>query len=79
MTTVDDGQTTVTRPRHRPTKTATNARTSRAVFGDDAVKELAIPQLIDKYNHFIGGVDQADQLRSYYNTQRIYVKSWKPL
>ena len=76
MTTVDDGQTTVTRPRRRPTKTATNARTSRAVFGDDAVKELAIPQFIDIYNHFIGGVDQ---LRSYYNTQRIYVTNWKPL
>lgn len=53
MTTVDDGQTTVTRPRRRPTKTATNARTSRAVFGDSAVKELAIPQFIDIYNHLM--------------------------
>ena len=70
--TVDDGQITVTRPRRRPTKTATNARTSRAVFGDDAVKKLAIPQFIDIYNHFKGVVNQ---LRPYYNTQRIYVKN----
>lgn len=27
----------------------------------------------------MGGVDQADQLRSYYNTQRTHLKSWKPL
>lgn len=79
MTTVDDGQTTVTRSRRRPPKTATNARTSRVIFGDEAVKELAIPQFIDIYNHFIGGVDQADQLRSYNHIQRIYVKNWKPL
>lgn len=79
MTTIDDGQTTVTRSRRRPTKTATNARTSRAIFGDDAVKKLAIPQFIDIYNHFIGGVDQADQLRSYNHIQRISVKNWKPL
>ena len=31
------------------------------------------------YNHFMGGVDQANQLKSYYNTQRMYLKSWKPL
>lgn len=79
MTTVDDSQTTVIRPRRRPTKTAINARASRAVFGAGAVKELAIPQFIDIYNHSMGGVDQADQLRSCYNTQRIYVKNWKPL
>jgi len=43
------------------------------------MKELSIPQFIDMYNHFMGGVDQADQLRSYYNTQRTHLKSWKSL
>ena len=38
-----------------------------------------MPQFIDKYNHFMNGVDVADQLRSYYTTQRIHTKSWKPL
>ena len=27
----------------------------------------------------MSGIDQADQLRSYYTTQRIYNKTWKPL
>ena len=27
----------------------------------------------------MGGVDLADQLRSYYNTQRVHLKTWKPL
>jgi hypothetical protein len=43
------------------------------------MKELSIPQFINIYNHFMGGVNQANQLRSYYNTQRTYLKSWKPL
>ena len=79
MTTIDGGQTTVTRSRRRPTKTATNARTSRAIFGDDAVKKIVIPQFIDIYNHFIGGVDQADQLRSYNHILRISVKNSQEL
>ena len=43
------------------------------------LKELRIPQFIDAYNHFINGVDIADQLRSYYTTQNPYSKTWKPL
>ena len=66
------------RLRRRPAKTATNSRTSRAVFGEEAVKLLSIPEFIDSYNHFINGVDVADQLRSYYTTQRAHVKNWKP-
>ena len=31
------------------------------------------------YNHFMGGVDQADQLRSYYSTQHRHNKIWKAL
>ena len=79
MSTVSTGMETILRPRRRPTKSATNARTSREVFGDLAIKELLIPKFIDDYNHYMGGVDHADQLRSYYNTQRIHLKNWKPL
>ena len=49
------------------------------VFGDAVVKDLAIPDYIDMYNHFMNRVDVADQLRSYYNTQKSYWKSWKAL
>ena len=65
--------------RRRPPATATNAKTSRQVFNDSPTKQLIIPRFIDDYNHYMGGVDQADQLRSYYNTQRTHRKNWKPL
>ena len=49
------------------------------VFGDEYVKILEIPTFIFYYNLYMGGVDIADQLRSYYNTQRTHMKTWKPL
>jgi hypothetical protein len=51
----------------------------RKVFGNEPRKDLAIPTFIDDYNHFMGGVDIADQLRAYYSTQRIALRSWYPL
>ena len=42
-------------------------------------KELDIPEFIDQYNRDMNGVDNADQLRCYYSTQRVYFKSWEPL
>ena len=51
----------------------------RKVFGDEARKELPIPVFIDDYNHYMGGVDIADQLRSYYSTQRTSLRCWYPL
>ena len=75
MSTVSKPQDTVTRLRRRPAKTATNARTSRAVFGEMTTKELDIPRFIDMYNHYMNGVDNADQLRCYYSTQRVHYKT----
>ena len=79
MTSIDIGQEFVNRMRRRPAKTATNAKTSRAMFDDVATKVLPIPKPIDLYNHYMNGVDVADQLRCYYNTQRVCNKTWKPL
>ena len=79
MSIVSNCRDTVTRLRRRPTKTATNARTSRAPFQGKDVKELDIPEFIDLHNLFMNGVDVADQLRSYYTTQRTHFKTWKPL
>ena len=39
----------------------------------------SIPQSIDMYNYFMTWVDEADQLRSYYATQRTQRKCWKAL
>jgi hypothetical protein len=58
---------------------ATALITVHKVFGDQARKELPIPVFIDDYNHYMGGVDIADQLRSYYSTQRISLRCWFPL
>ena len=39
---------------------------------------LSISVYIDYYNHFIGGVDIADQLRTVYYTQIPSVHNWHP-
>jgi len=40
---------------------------------------LPIPGAINDYNHYIGGVDIADQLRAGFSTQQRGVKPWRPL
>ena len=79
MSTVSSGAEEILRLRRQLPKTATNAKTSREVFGDKTTKLLLIPRFINNYNYYMGGVDQSDQLRSYYNTQRTHRKTWKPL
>ena len=79
MSTVHDGQSKISRKRRRPAATSTSAKTARARFGDCSVKVLNIPTFIDLYNHYMNGVDTADQIRSYYTTQRTHRKTWKPL
>ena len=79
MTSVHTGRETVIRKRRRPAKTATNAKTSRAVFGEEVTKDLTISTSIDLYNHYMNGMDVVDQLRCYYNTQRVHNKTWFPI
>ncbi|CAG8660293.1 6911_t:CDS:2, partial [Paraglomus brasilianum] len=69
----------VERERRRPRETSTNAAKVRAVFGSESKKKLLIPKVIDDYNHCMNGVDIADQLRSYYNTQQTVRRNWMPL
>ena len=35
--------------------------------------------MVDDYNHYMGGVDIADQLRSKFSTQQRGLKPWRPL
>ena len=52
---------TVKRLRKRPRKTINNRRHVDKIWGDEGTKEIYIPTLIDDYNHWMGGVDVADQ------------------
>jgi len=77
---IDNGnENRIERNRRRPRETSTNATKVRAVFGNASKKSLPIPIIIDDYNHFMGGVDIADQLRGYYGTQLPVRRTWMPL
>lgn len=69
----------VTRSRRRPRETSTNAAKVRQVFGGSPRKDLKILKMVDDYNFNMGGVDIADQLRSYYATQQTTRRNWMPL
>ena len=51
----------------------------KQVFGDQPFKRLKIPDFIDIYNHLMNGVDQANQIHTYYRTNRRNYRTWKPL
>ncbi len=63
---IDGDNNQIERIWHRPQETSTNATKVKAVFGNKSKKSLPIPIVIDDYNHFMGGVDIADQLQGYY-------------
>ena len=57
--------------KRRPTKTSTNKKIVQQVFSNASTKELRIPCFINNYNHYIGGVDLANQFRESYKTYQI--------
>lgn len=60
----------------RPRLTSTNGPRVRKVFGNSATKTLPIPTIVDDYNHYMGGVDIADQLRSVYSSHMPSIRTW---
>jgi len=52
---------------------------STHIFGNHTRKKLPIPKIIDDHNYYMGGVDIADQLRSYYLTQQQVRRTWMSL
>ena len=63
ITTLVDASTTVSRLRKRPNK---KDKWIKQAFRDQLFKRLKIPDFIDMYNHLMNGVDQANQIRTYY-------------
>jgi hypothetical protein len=89
-TTIHDGREWVVRNRKRLKGTSTSAAITKQPFymfsPPSRCKEpyehtrlLPIPSAIDNYNHHMGGVDIADQLRAGFSTQQRGVKPWRPL
>jgi hypothetical protein len=65
-TTVHEGIETVLRKRKHPRENQFNKRNVRAVWGNNWSDNVVIPQVIDDYNKYKGGVDKAYQLISNY-------------
>ena len=89
-TTIHDGTEWPVRNRKRPKGTSTLATITKQPFymfsPPSGCKEpyehtrlLPIPSAIDDYNHHMGKVDIADQLRAGFSTQQRGVKPWRPL
>jgi hypothetical protein len=71
---------TVIRKRKRPKETSSAARTARKPFGNSPIKNLRIPTVYNDYNHNMGGVDIADQLREGMSgLRRIRRGGWRAL
>lgn len=69
----------VEKMRRKPRETSTNATAARRPFAEDQHRKLLkIPKIDDDYNQYMGSVDIADQLRSYYSTQRVARRNWQP-
>jgi len=75
--TVVDPHTKIPVERKRPSR-ATTDKHLRAVYGNEGRKVLSIPEFIDHYNHRMGAVDIADQLRSYYRGRKRHYRTWRP-
>jgi hypothetical protein len=56
------------RMRKRLKKIALNAKITREPFRDKSIKILLISTFIDDYNHYMGGIDQSNQLRASFIT-----------
>jgi hypothetical protein len=89
-TTIHNGTEWVVRIRKRPKGTSTSAAITKQPFYMFSIpagckepyehtRKLPILGAIDDYNHFMGRVDIADQLRAGFSTQQRGVKPWRPL
>ena len=79
VSTMHDPNESVVKNRRRPRTTQTNRHHVRAVWGDDPVKPIAIPKVVDDYNHWKVGVDVMDQLLAVLFPDLRCRRTWMPL
>ena len=69
----------VVRARKRPRVTIKNKNHVSRIWGNESVKKISIPKMIDDYNHWMGGVDLVDQRISYYHADLRCYRNWMPM
>ena len=69
----------MTRPQKKPRVNTVNRKNVEVVWGDEHRKDIAIPLVIDDYNHWMLGVDVADQLIAYYHFAMRCRRTWMPI
>ena len=70
----------IKRKRKRPRVTQNNRNHVKEIWGDKGATDIKIPTLIDDYNHWMGGVDVADQRISYYHPSKLVCyRNWIPI
>lgn len=74
-----DDQNFSYRNRRRPQITRANRQLIQQGWGEAPVRNLSMPLVSIQYNVHMGGVDIADQRRSYYYTQLRVCRNWLPL
>ncbi|PMD53552.1 uncharacterized protein K444DRAFT_541325, partial [Hyaloscypha bicolor E] len=62
MSSYISGNERVLRRRKRPKETSSKAKTVRIPFGNQAIKTLSIPAIADRYNYYMGAVNEFDYL-----------------
>ena len=79
VTTMHTPDKTVSRVREKPRVNAVNKVNLNRIWGENFTRMIEIRKVIDDYNHWMGGIDQNDQLISNYRHQLRCKWIWMPL
>ena len=79
VSTMHDPNASVVHARRRPRTTQVNRHHVSTVWGDNHVKDIAIPQVIDDYNHWKVGVDTFDQYLASLMCDLRCRRTWMPM
>lgn len=79
VTTHHDPTDAIKKCRRRPRTNSTNKKHVDEIWGEHPSCNVWIPVIIDDYNHFMLGVDVADQLIAYYRPNVRCRRTWMPL